>query len=323
MRLCTAYRGVPEPTPGDQPDGAPAGMVWVPGGSFALGSEDSYREEAPARKVSVDGFWIDRHEVTNAQFAAFVASTGYRTVAEQGLDPRNYPDIPAELMVPGSIVFQPPEDGQAQSPEGWWRFQPGADWRLHNGPGSTIGGRENYPVVHVAYRDAVAYAAWLGRVLPSEAEWEFAARGGLDQAAYAWGDEQNPGGEWMANSWQGLFPFEDDGQDGYRGAAPVGCFPPNGHGLFDMTGNVWEWAADWYLGDHAAIEASARNPTGPDRAIAQASADGAAVHVIKGGSWLCAPNFCGRYRPSARQPEEADMGAIHIGFRTILRRSSH
>jgi sulfatase modifying factor 1 len=320
-RLCEAYSGLPQPGLNSLPGRAPTDMVWIAGGSFVMGSEDAYREEQPTRRVSVDGFWIDRHEVTNAQFAAFVAATGYRTVAERGLDPKAYPDIPTELIVPGSIVFEMPKSGGNMDPNGWWRFLPGADWRHPQGPGSTFAGRDNRPVVHVAYRDAEAYANWLGRKLPSEAEWEFAARGGLEGAAYSWSNEPSPGGKWMANSWQGFFPYEDDAQDGFRGAAPVGCFPSNGYGLFDMTGNVWEWAADWYLGDHDAVKEGAANPNGPDHESAAAAAGGTEVHVIKGGSWLCSPNFCGRYRPSARQPQEADLGAIHIGFRTVLRGS--
>ncbi len=197
----------------------------------------------------------------------------------------------------------------------WWRYVPGADWRHPNGPDSSIDGKDNHPVVHIAYADAQAYAQWLGRELPTEAEWEFAARGGLDGADYAWGDEPNPDGQWMANSWQGFFPFEDEGSDGYHGTAPVGCFAPNGYGLFDMIGNVWEWATDWYrAGDDMTID-GAMNPTGPAEMSATV---GGPVRVIKGGSWLCSPNFCARYRPAARQPQEADLGANHIGFRTVL-----
>jgi formylglycine-generating enzyme len=318
MRLCQSYDGLPPAGLAHLPGSAPTDMVWVLGGTFAMGSDDAFREERPVRQVTVDGFWIDRHEVTNSQFALFVAQTGYKTVAERGLDPKSYPDIPAELIVPGSIVFDMPKDGDSMDPNGWWRFLPGADWRHPDGPQSTIAGRENHPVVHIAYRDAEVYAAWLGRGLPSEAEWEFAARGGLDRAAYAWGNAENPQGKWMANSWQGIFPYEDDEQDGYHGSAPVGCFPPNGYGLFDMTGNVWEWAADHYEGDHLSVKEGALNPAAADR---EAAAAAALVHVIKGGSWLCSPNFCGRYRPSARQPQEADLGAIHIGFRTVLRAS--
>jgi formylglycine-generating enzyme len=316
-RLCETYGGIPPAS--SSASAAPAGMVWIKGGAFVMGSETGYREEQPSRRVSVNGFWIDQHEVTNAQFAAFVAATGYRTLAERGLDPKSYPDIPAELIVPGSIVFSPPKAGENADPNLWWRFLPGADWRHPEGPGSSIAGRENRPVVHVGFADAEAYARWAGRALPTEAEWEFAARGGLDGATYAWGDEPNPEGKWMANSWQGFFPYQDDGKDGYRGAAAVGCFAPNGYGLFDMTGNVWEWTADWYLGDHASVAAGSDNPRGPDRTQAVAAAGGASIHVIKGGSWLCSPDFCGRYRPSARQPEEADFGAEHIGFRTVLR----
>ena len=312
--LCKPYGGLPA-SAGDPKH---VGMVQIPGGSFIMGSENFYREERPTRRVTVSGFWIDRHEVTNAQFAAFTEATGYRTVAERGLDPKDYPDLPDELRKPGSMVFFGPEKNARIRNDmvEWWRYVPGADWRHPAGPGSSIAGRGNHPVVHIAFADAEAYANWAGRSLPTEAEWERAARGGLDGADYAWGDQQTPDGQWMANSWQGFFPFEDDTSDGYHGTAPVGCFPANGYGLFDVVGNVWEWATDLYEPGHASLSNGAVNPTGP--ATQAASVTGAA-RVIKGGSWLCSPNFCGRYRPAARQPQEVDLGASHIGFRTILR----
>ena len=313
-RLCQAYSGLPSPSGED----GPPGMVWIAGGSFTMGSNKFYREEGPARRASVSGFWIDRHEVTNAQFAAFVAATGYKTVAERGLNAKDYPNLPPEALVPGSMVFvEPAKNARIRMDiTEWWRYVPGADWRHPAGPGSSIAGKENHPVVHIAYADAEAYAQWLGRSLPTEAEWEFAARGGIDGADYTWGDEPNPDGQWMANSWQGFFPFEDDGSDGYHGTAPVGCFPQNGYGLFDMIGNVWEWATDWYRADHDAVANGAVNPKGPAEMSATV---GGPVRVIKGGSWLCSPNFCARYRPAARQPQEADLGASNIGFRTVLR----
>ncbi|MDR4305122.1 formylglycine-generating enzyme family protein [Chelatococcus sambhunathii] len=312
-RLCAAYSGLPGPSAA----GAPSGMVWIPGGSFLMGSSQAYPEEAPRREASVGGFWIDRHEVTNAQFAAFVAATGYKTVAERGLSKEDYPDLPPEALVPGAMVFyEPPKGAPARADVAeWWRYVPGANWRNPTGPGSSIAGKENRPVVQIGYADAKAYADWLGRALPTEAEWEFAARGGLNGAEFAWGDEQTPHGQWMANSWQGFFPYEDDALDGYHGAAPVGCFPPNGYGLYDMIGNVWEWATDWYLPGHRFAEGE-RDPKGPTK---PQTTSGGASRVIKGGSWLCSPNFCLRYRPSARQPQEADLGASHVGFRTVLR----
>lgn len=299
---CSGYSGLPESAAAGEAAGLPAGMVWIEGGGFRMGSDRHFPEEGPSRRAEVEGFWIDRHEVTNAQFARFVEATGYRTVAERGLSAEDYPDLPPEALVPASMVFFPvTAPGQP-----WWDYVPGADWRHPEGPGSSIAGRENHPVVHVAYLDALAYADWAGRALPSEAEWEFAARGGLEERAYTWGDEPTPGGEWMANSWQGFFPYEDEAADGHHGTAPVGCYPPNGYGLFDMAGNVWEWAADGYRPGHR--EAA---PAG--------EAQEGAPRVIKGGSWLCAPDFCSRYRPAARQPQEADLGTSHVGFRTVLR----
>jgi formylglycine-generating enzyme len=266
----------------------------------------------------VSGFWIDRHEVTNAQFAAFVAATGYKTVAERGLNAKDFPDLPAEALVPGSMVFfEPPKNTPMRTNAmEWWRYVPGADWRHPTGPNSSIAGKDNHPAVHISYADAKAYAEWLGRSLPTEAEWEFAARGGLNGKDFAWGDEQTPEGVWMANSWQGFFPFEDDRTDGHHGTAPVGCFPANGYGLYDMIGNVWEWATDWYRPGHHFSEGTV-DPSGPADASATA---GGQIRVIKGGSWVCSPNFCARYRPAARQPQETDLGASHIGFRTVFRK---
>jgi formylglycine-generating enzyme required for sulfatase activity len=313
-RLCMTYSGVPKP-PANETE--PAGMVWVAGGTFLMGSNLHYPEEQPPRYATVSGFWIDRTEVTNAQFAAFIAATGYKTVAERGLDKKDYPDLPPEALVPGSMVFhEPPKNARIRMDvTEWWRYVPGADWRHPDGPGSSIEGKDNHPVVHIAYSDAEAYAKWLGRSLPTEAEWEYAARGGLNGKEFAWGDEQSPQGQWMANSWQGFFPFDDDKSDGYHGTAPVGCFPPNGYGLYDMIGNVWEWATDWYQPGHKFADGEV-DPKGPET---MSKTVGGPIHVIKGGSWLCSANFCARYRPAARQPQEADLGASHIGFRTVLR----
>jgi formylglycine-generating enzyme len=294
-----------------------SGSVWIEGGTFLMGADDQQPEEAAAHEVTVEGFWIDRHEVTNAQFARFVDATGYRTLAERGLDPEDYPGMPAALLEPGSMVFVLPEPlTELKDASQWWRYVPGADWRHPEGPGSSVEGKGHHPVVHVAFEDAVAYAAWAGRRLPTEAEWEYAARGGLEGAAYTWGDSYDPALGWMANSWQGSFPRQDEALDGHHGPAPVGCFEPNGYGLFDMAGNVWEWTSDWYKPGFAADPAT--DPEGPDVAAAAASSpDGLPRRVVKGGSWLCAPTFCARYRPAARQPMDADLGSTHIGFRTV------
>jgi sulfatase modifying factor 1 len=309
--LCTQYSGLPAPG-----SGSPGGMVWIAGGSFTMGSDTHYAEERPAHPVAVDGFWIDRHPVTNAQFARFVAATGYVTVAEQPLRPDQNPELPDALRVAGSAVFvMPARDGGRGNPPEWWRYVPGADWRHPAGPASSIRRADSHPVVHIAFADALAYARWVGADLPTEAEWEFAARGALDGKDYAWGDEMRPGGKWMANTWQGPFPFENTGADGFIGTSPVGCYAPNGYGLYDMAGNVWEWTWDWYRTGHEAGETiNPRGAAGP----ASLPMHGPS-HVIKGGSFLCAPDFCARYRPSARQPAEEDLGSSHIGFRTVLR----
>ena len=249
-------------------------MVWIEGGRFTMGDDEERPEERAAHEVTVKGFWIDRHEVTNAEFARFVEATGYVTVAERGLDPKDHPGMPPELLAPGAVVFTPP-DGVLDLVDvnQWWRYVAGADWRHPSGPGSSIEGRDNHPVVNVAYEDALAYAEWLGRALPTEAQWEFAARGGLDGATYSWGDEYyDPVAGWRANSWQGLFPLKDDADDGYPGTAPVGCFAPNGYGLFDMAGNVWEYARDWYVPEHPTLagDRSAGTGHGAGRAIRRA-----------------------------------------------------
>lgn len=295
-------------------------MVLVKGGAFDMGASPQRPEEGPPRRVAVGDFWIDRTEVTNAAFAAFVKATGYVTLAERPLDPKEYPRLTPEQRKPSSLVFVQPKEVTGTSPAQWWKIIPGADWRHPEGPGSTIDGKAALPVVHIAWPDAMAYAKWLGRDLPTEAEWEYAARGGLKGQEYTWGsaayDPRNP----AANIWQGPFPAEDTGEDGYKAkAAPVGCFKPNGYGLYDMAGNVWEWTRDWYRPNLTKTAAG-----GPDAAEAYDPGDpGVRKHVIKGGSFLCADNYCFRYRPAAREPGPTDTGGSHIGFRTILRVARH
>lgn len=288
------------------------GMVWIAPGRFLMGSDGHYAEEALVHPVSVAGFWIDAHDVTNAQFRRFVEATGYVTLAEREPDLARHPDLPAAMRVAGSAVFTLP----GTSGPGHWRYVAGAHWRQPEGPGSSLVGRENHPVVHVAYEDAQAYARWLGHELPSEAQWEFAARGGLDGKDYVWGDQFVPDGKPMANTWEGPFPQVDRALDGFSGTSPVGCFMPNGYGLFDMAGNVWQWTRTWYVPGHRSIAAA--DPEGPGEADSfDPRQPGIPAKVIKGGSHLCAPNWCMRYRPAARQPREIDSGTSHIGFRTV------
>ena len=349
-----------------RPPGRPPArdMVWVPGGSFRMGSDRHYPEEAPAHGVQVDGFWIDRTAVTNAQFQKFVKATGHITLAELPADPAAYPNALPELLQPASIAFVPPPRPIGQGdPYQWWQYIPGANWRHPEGPGSSIKGREQHPVVHIAHADALAYAAWIGKALPTEAEWERAAWGGLEGKEFAWGEELHPGGRMLANTWQGDFPNHNSRADGWERTAPVGCYPANGFGLLDMIGNVWEWTDDWYQ-EHGARLAAAqsgggarqepdngsdngpesstiagangpadplpqgccatlRNPRGA--ADAAASIDPSSQHgsiprkVVKGGSFLCAPSYCRRYRPAARMAQGIDTSTCHLGFRCIVR----
>ena len=302
----------------------PEGMVWIPGGTFRMGSDDHYPEEAPAHPVTVDGFWIDPHPVTNAEFGRFVRATRYVTVAERPADPARYPGARPELLLPSSSVFRSPDHPvPLTDPYQWWTYVPGADWRHPDGPGSSIKRKPDHPVVHVAWADVVEYARWADRQLPTEAEWEFAARGGLDGAEFAWGDELTPGGRWMANTWQGDFPRHNTAEDGYVGTAPVGRYPANGYGLHDMIGNVWEWTADWYEAhaDTSHACCTMENPRGGERERSIDPRDPARVarRVMKGGSHLCAPNYCRRYRPAARMAQPVDTSTSHLGFRLVVR----
>jgi sulfatase modifying factor 1 len=297
-------------SPDDLPDrGA---MMWIPGGSFTMGSNDFYREERPVRRESVAAFWIDTHPVTNADFRRFVEATGYVTFCERPPNAADYPDADPALLVPGSLVLRPPPGPVSlRDNRTWWEYAPGADWQHPQGPDSTIDDRDDHPVVHLAFEDAVTYAAWAGKALPSEAEWEYAARGGLDGAVYAWGDEVTPEGRLMANTWQGRFPWENLELDGYAGTSPVAAFPANGYGLHDMIGNVWEWTASPFTpADAAGPKTSCCAPGEPASATRR---------VVKGGSHLCAPNYCLRYRPAARQGEAIDTSTCHIGFRCVIR----
>ena len=302
-------------------------MREIPGGTFTMGSERFYPEEAPLRRVKVDPFRIDPTPVTNAQFAAFVAATGYRTLAEIPPDSRDYPGLDPALAVAGSLVFtKPPAPVPLDDHANWWAFVPGADWRHPTGPDSSIDGLADHPVVHIAFADAEAYARWAGKALPTEAEWELAARGGLADRDYAWGDELAPDGAILANYWQGLFPFASTKPDGAYRTSAVGSFPPNGYGLLDMIGNVWEWTRDWYgEGAPARPKGSCCVAANPRGARLRDSLDPAMPgvkigrKVIKGGSHLCAPNYCQRYRPAARHPQQIDSATSHIGFRCVVR----
>ena len=307
------------------PDGPPPapGMRWIPAGTFSMGSADFYPEESPVHSVSIDGLWMDEAPVTVAQFRRFVRETKYVTLAERPLDAALYSDVDPELLVPGSLVFRTstgPVD--LNDHRNWWEYVPGAYWKRPGGKGTSVNGRDHHPVVHVAYEDAEAYAAWAGKELPSEAEWEYAARGGLECAAFAWGDEHFPEAKAMANTWQGEFPWQNLKLDGYEGTSPVGSFPPNGYGLQDMTGNVWEWTSDWFTQRHSdEVESPCCVPRNP-RVVSPQAIPGEALprRVIKGGSHLCAPNYCLRYRPAARQGQAIDSSTTHLGFRCIVRR---
>jgi len=312
---------------------APAGMVWIPGGEFSMGANDppdmddvgmkATRDARPIHRVYVDGFYMDATVVTNAQFARFVHETNYVTVAERAPRAEDFPGAPPENLVAGSVVFSPPPqavplDNHFQ----WWSYVRGASWLHPLGPASDLTGKDDYPVVHVAYADAEAYARWAGKRLPTEAEWEFAARGGAAGQPFAWGHEFRPGGKWMANTHQGHFPVTDTGDDGFAGIAAVARFPPNAYGLYDMAGNVWQWTSDWYRPDYYATLAGgvARNPQGPDTSFDPAEpAQHKRVH--RGGSFLCTDQYCSRYIVGTRAKGEPDTGTNHLGFRLVKERN--
>ncbi|WP_228748015.1 formylglycine-generating enzyme family protein [Bradyrhizobium sp. BR 10289] len=312
-----------EPSTGD--------MIWIPGGTFRMGSDHHYPEEAPAHHVSVDGFWIDRAPVTNRQFKNFVNATGHVTTAQIVPDPKDYPGALPRMLYAGSLVFAPPSRlSDMRDWSQWWTFMKGANWRRPYGPKTNIKDLDDHPVVHVSYADALAYALWAGKELPTEAEWEFAARGGLDREDYAWGNAFTPSGRHMANTWQGIFPVENRCEDGFARTSPVTSFPPNGYGVYDMIGNVWEWTSDWWSTKHEADASKPccipQNPRGgPEAASYDPHQPGIRIprKVLKGGSHLCAPNYCRRYRPAARHAEPVDTSTSHVGFRCVSRRPSH
>jgi len=319
---------------GPAPGAPPKGMAWIPGGEFSMGANDppdmddvgmkATLDARPIHRVYVDGFFMDKTDVTNAQFAEFVKATGYVSIAERTPSAEDFPGAPPENLVAGSVVFSPPDhavplDNHLQ----WWSYVKGANWRHPSGPKSDIRGKENYPVVQVAYADAVAYAKWAGKRLPSEAEWEFAARGGLAGKPFVWGDEFRPHGKWMANTHQGHFPNTDTGEDGYIGTSPVMHYASNAYGLYDMAGNVWQWTSDWYRPDYyqqlAAAGAVARNPQGPDSPLDPAEPT-QPKKAHRGGSYLCTDQYCSRYIVGTRGKGEISTGTNHLGFRCVMTR---
>ena len=320
------------PAFGGDKEAGPEGMVWIPGGEFSMGAvvnghgsgemAMSSNDAQPIHRVRVDGFWMDKTTVTNDQFAKFVAATGYVTVAEKIPTHEEFPDAPDENLVAGSVVFSPTDhEVPLNNHLLWWGYVKSADWRHPLGPGSDIKGKEKYPVVQVAYPDAEAYAKWAGKRLPSEAEFEFAERGGLSGKTYAWGDDLRPNGKWMANTWQGKFPVKDSGEDGFVGIAPVAKFPANGYGLYDMAGNVWQWCSDWYRPDYyaqlAKVSDVAQNPKGPDSSFDPAEPT-EPKRVHRGGSFLCNERFCSRYIVGTRGKGEVNTGTNHLGFRCVM-----
>lgn len=325
-----------EPTvvhPATAPGEAPAGMVWIPGGEFSMGTDDPTKmlcegagsdpmpDARPIHRVAVDGFWMDETEVTNTQFARFIKETGYLTVAERKPEAKDFPGVPEEFLVPGSIVFTPaPAPISLQNSNSWWRYEPGASWQHPEGPNSNVKSRGDFPVVHISYEDAEAYAKWAGKRLPTESEWEFAARGGKAGMPFAWGAELMPEGKWMANIYQGKFPVKDTAEDGFAGSAPVKSFPANAFGLYDMSGNVWEWCTDWYRPDYyvhlAKTGEVARNPEGPADSYDPAEPT-LPKRVQRGGSFLCSDQYCTRYMIGSRGKGELSSSANHTGFRCV------
>ncbi|WP_245859395.1 formylglycine-generating enzyme family protein [Spirosoma aerolatum] len=295
--------------------GTTAGMVWIPGGNFLMGA-DEFVDARPVHPVAVKGFWMDEHEVTNAEFARFVTATGYKTIAERPLNPADYPSVPAEQLVPGSAVFTPPSQKVTlENPLRWWQYVKGASWQHPTGPSSTLKGHENEPVVHVSYEDALAYANWAGKRLPTEAEWEFAAQGGKGNQTYYWGTELKPAGKWVANIYQGSFPDHNTSEDGFAGVAPVKSFSPNPYGLYDMDGNVWEWCQDFYRPDYYATLVK-DNPKGPSDSY-DPDEPGAVKRVQRGGSFLCSDEYCIRYKAGSRGKGEVTSGSNNLGFRCV------
>jgi sulfatase modifying factor 1 len=294
-------------------------MIRIEGGRFRMGSDRFYPEEAPVRDVEVASFSIDACAVTNDEFTKFVRKTGYVTVAERPLDPADFPGAPVENLVPGALVFHTTAGAvDLRDYSQWWSWMPGASWKHPEGPGSSVKSRPDHPVVHVAFEDAESYARWAGKRLPTEAEWEFAARGGLESKDFVWGDDMEPGGKSFANTWQGEFPWQNLCTDGYERTAPVGKFPPNGFGLYDMAGNVWEWTTDWYTHDRTAVAAPCCGGDARERSFDPCQ-PGTRIprKVLKGGSFLCAPSYCLRFRPAARSPQAIDTGMSHLGFRCV------
>jgi formylglycine-generating enzyme len=340
--LSPAAAAMPTTTPAFAPtipnktvpsDKAPTGMVWIPGGEFSMGAQDppdmehdhvgmqATHDSRPIHRVYVDGFWMDKTDVTNAEFARFVAATHYITQAERTPKAEDFPGAPPENLVAGSVVFAPPDHPIPLNDYlQWWTYVKGANWRHPNGPGSDIKGRESYPVVHVSYDDAKAYATWVGKRLPTEAEWEFAARGGLTGKPFVWGDTFRPNNKYMANTFQGHFPNNNTNDDGYGATSPVTSFPPNGYGLYDMAGNVWQWTSDWYRADYyrqlGASGSISRNPTGPDSAF-DPEEPGVPKRVMRGGSFLCTDQYCSRYMVGTRGKGEVSTGTNHLGFRCV------
>ena len=319
------------PNPEHPTSQAPEGMVWIPGGEFSMGAQDppgmddvgmqATRDSRPIHRVYVDAFWMDATDVTNQEFARFVRATKYVTVAERKPKAEDFPGAPPENLVPGAVVFSPPDHPvPLNNHYQWWTYVAGASWRHPTGPKSNLIGHEKYPVVNIAYEDAEAYAKWAGKRLPTEAEWEFAARGGLSGKPFVWGSEFRPHGQWMANTFQGRFPISDTGEDGHKGITNVGTYPPNGYGLYDMAGNVWQWVSDWYRPDYyqelASVGGVARNPGGPSASF-DPDEPGQPKRVMRGGSFLCTDQYCSRYMVGARGKGEVSTGTNHLGFRCV------